>query len=91
MKEAKGDCRRSINLLQSTAAISPSINPELVSTMLANTKPKDIKVVLDYALAGDFENSREKLLDVMLKESISGQDVIKAIQKKYGICQLNLK
>ena len=79
---SEGDCRRSINILQSTAAISPSINPELVSTMLANTKPKDIKVVLDYALAGDFENSREKLLDIMLKESISGQDVIKAIQKE---------
>lgn len=77
-----GDCRRSINLLQSTSAISPSINAELVSTMLANAKPKDIRVVLDYALAGDFENSREKLLDVMLKESISGQDVIKAIQKE---------
>ena len=50
--------------------------------MLANTKPKDIKVVLDYAIAGDFSQSREKLLDVMLKESISGQDVIKAIQKE---------
>ena len=79
---SEGDCRRSINLLQSTAAISPSINPELVSTMLSNAKPKDIRIVLDYALAGDFENSREKLLDLMLKESISGQDVIKAIQKE---------
>jgi replication factor C small subunit len=39
-------------------------------------------VVLDYALSGDFQKSREKLLDVMLKESISGQDVIKAIQKE---------
>jgi len=79
---SEGDCRRSINLLQSTAAISPSINPDLVSTMIANTKPKDIRVVLDYALAGDFENSREKLLDLMLKESISGQEVVKAIQKE---------
>ncbi|MEK6844660.1 MAG: replication factor C small subunit [Nanoarchaeota archaeon] len=79
---SEGDCRRSINILQSTAAISPSINPELVLTMLTNTKPKDIRVVLDYALAGDFENSREKLLDLMLKESISGQEVVKAIQKE---------
>lgn len=77
-----GDCRRSINILQSTAAISPSITPDLVSTVIASTKPKDIKVVLDYALAGDFESAREKLLDVMLKESISGEDVIKAIQKE---------
>ncbi len=79
---SEGDCRKATNLLQSTAAISPSINHELVSTIISNAKPKDIKVVLDYALAGDFQNSREKLLDVMLKESISGQDVIKAIQKE---------
>ena len=77
-----GDCRRSINILQSTAAISPSINEDLVSTIIASTKPKDIRLVLDYALAGDFENAREKLLDVMLKESISGEDVIKAMQKE---------
>ena len=79
---SEGDCRRCINILQSTASISPSITPELVSTIISNAKPKDIKVVLDYALSGDFQKSREKLLDVMLKESISGQDVIKAIQKE---------
>ena len=79
---SEGDCRRAINILQSTAAISPSITSELLSTIISNAKPKDIKVVLEYALSGDFQKSREKLLDVMLKESISGQDVIKAIQKE---------
>jgi replication factor C small subunit len=79
---SEGDCRRATNLLQSTASISPSITPNLVTTIISNAKPRDIKVVLDYALAGDFINSREKLLDVMLKESISGQDVIKSIQKE---------
>ena len=79
---SEGDCRRAINLLQSTASISPVINTELVSTVISSAKPKDIRVVLDYALSGDFQKSREKLLDIMLKESISGQDVIKAIQKE---------
>ena len=79
---SEGDCRRSINLLQTTAAISPSITPDLVSTIISNAKPKDIKIVLDYAIAGDFQRSKEKLLDVMLNESIAGQDVIKAIQKE---------
>jgi len=79
---SEGDCRKSINILQSTASISPSINPDLISTIISNSKPKDIKVVLDYAISGDFLKSREKLLDIMLKESIAGQDVIKAIQKE---------
>ncbi len=79
---SEGDCRRIINLLQATASISPNITPDLVNTIVSKAKPSDIKIVLDYALSGDFQSSREKLLDIMLKESISGQDVIKAIQKE---------
>ena len=78
----EGDCRRCINILQSTAAISPIITTDLISTIISNSKPRDIKVVLDYALSGDFINAREKLLDIMLKDSVSGQDIIKAIQKE---------
>jgi replication factor C small subunit len=69
-------------LLQATASISPNLTPDLVNTIVSKAKPSDIKIVLDYALSGDFQNSRTKLLDIMLKESISGQDVIKAIQKE---------
>ena len=77
-----GDCRRCINILQTTSAVSPSITSDLVSTILSDAKPKDIRIVLDYAVSGDFQSAREKLLDIMLRESISGQDVIKAIQKE---------
>jgi len=86
---SEGDCRRVINLLQATASISSNITPDLVNTIVSKAKPSDIKIVLDYALAGDFVNSREKLLDIMLKESISGQDVIKAIQKEIWNLQID--
>lgn len=79
---SEGDCRRAINLLQATASISPDINTEMIMMIASSARPADIKVVLDYALAGDFLNAREKLLDVMLKESIAGSDIIKAIQKE---------
>ncbi len=79
---SEGDCRRCINLLQTTSSVSPSITTELVSTILSDAKPKDIKIVLDYAVSGDFQKAREKLFDIMLRESISGQDVVKAIQKE---------
>lgn len=90
---SEGDCRRVINLLQATSSISPNITPDLINTIVSQAKPSDIKVVLDYALSGDFKSSREKLLDIMLKESISGQDVIKAIQKEIWNLQIenNLK
>ena len=79
---SEGDCRRCINILQSTASISPVINFDLVSTVISNAKPKDIRVVMDYAISGDFQKAREKLLDSMLRDGVSGQDVIKAIQKE---------
>lgn len=81
-ESSEGDCRRAVNLLQSTASISPNITEELVNTIVSSAKPGDIKVVLKYAISGDFLKAKEKLIDVMLKESISGQDVIKAIQKE---------
>ena len=79
---SEGDCRRSVNLLQSTAAVSPKITKDLVSTLAAEAKPKDVKLILEYALSGDFEGAKKKLLDVMLKQSISGQDIIKYFQKE---------
>ena len=79
---SEGDCRKCINLLQSIASISSSITSELIITMISDAKPKDIKIALEYALSGDFQKSREKLFDIMLNQGISGQDIIKAIQKE---------
>ena len=85
---SEGDCRRAINLLQATASIALDINSEMINMIAASNKPAGIKVVLDYALAGDFVNARDKLLDVMLKESVSGTDVIKEIQKEIWNLQI---
>jgi len=79
---SEGDCRRVINLLQTTGSISDMITADLVEILVPSAKPSDIKIVLEYALSGDFIKSKEKLLDVMLRESISGTDIIKAIQKE---------
>ncbi len=79
---SEGDCRKAINLLQATASIALDINAEMIHMIAASVKPTGIKVILDYALAGDFLAARDKLLDVMLKESISGTDIVKAVQKE---------
>ncbi len=79
---SEGDCRRVINLLQASSSISNVISSDLVNTLSASAKPADVKIVLEYALSGDFLKAKEKLLDVMLKESIAGSDVIKSIQKE---------
>jgi replication factor C small subunit len=87
-ESSEGDCRRAINLLQATASISPDVNAEMVNIIASKSKPTNVKLVLDYALAGDFINAREKLLDVMLKESVAGIDIIKSIQKEIWNLQI---
>ena len=85
---SEGDCRKVINLLQATASISPNITKDLVNTIVSSAKPKDIKIVLEYALSGDFLNARERLLEIMLKEGLSGQDIVKSIQKEVWNLQI---
>ncbi len=88
-EDSEGDCRRVINLLQAASSISPTISGELINTLISAAKPGDIKIVLEYALSGDFLKSKEKLLEVMLKESVSGTDIIKSIQKEIWNLQID--
>ncbi len=85
---SEGDCRRAINLLQATASIALDINAEMIRMISSSSKPTNVKIVLDYALAGDFINAREKMLDIMLKDSVSGTDIIKSMQKEIWNLQI---
>jgi replication factor C small subunit len=77
-----GDCRRLENILQSCSVISKTIDPELVYSMAAVAKPKEVAEVLQKAITGDFRGSRKQLLDLMLNYGLSGVDVIKQMQKE---------
>lgn len=85
---SEGDCRRAINFLQATSSIALDINAEMIRMIASSSRPTNVRIVLDYALAGDFLNAREKLLDIMLKDSISGTDIIKSIQKEVWNLQI---
>lgn len=77
-----GDCRRVYNILQSCAILNKNITEELVYSLVSQARPKEIKEVLELSLAGNFEQARKNLLDVMLKHGMSGVDVIKQIQSE---------
>jgi len=79
---SEGDCRRVINMLQACASISQKITKELVNTLVSKAEYSETRIVLEYALSGDFIKAKEKLLDLMLRESIAGIDMIKYIQKE---------
>jgi replication factor C small subunit len=77
-----GDCRRTINLLQATASVALDINAEMINMIASKSRPAGIKSLLEIAMTGEFVKARDKLLDIMLKESISGTDVVREIQKE---------
>ena len=78
----EGDVRRLENILQSSAAMSDHITEELLYSMASAARPKEIDEVLRLALKNKFIEARSKLLEVMLSYGLSGQDVIKQIQKE---------
>ena len=79
---SQGDVRRSINILQSCAAVDKNVTENLVYDIVSAAQPKEIKNVLETALRKDFTKARDALLSVMLKHGLSGLDVIKQIQRE---------
>lgn len=77
-----GDCRRAENILQACSSISDKITDEVIFSMASVAKPKEIKEILNLALANKFILAREKLLSTMLNYGLSGIDIIKQIQKE---------
>lgn len=80
---SEGDCRRIANIMQSCAAISEDkITEDLVYSMAAVARPKEMKNVIELAIKGKFLDARTALLDVMLQYGLSGLDVVKQLQKE---------
>ena len=79
---SEGDCRRVENVMQSCAAIADKIDEDVVFSLASVARPKEVKEVLELALANKFIDARSKLLEVMLNYGLSGLDIIKQIQKE---------
>jgi replication factor C small subunit len=78
---SKGDLRRVINLLQASATLTKKIDENVIYETMNEAMPQEVLDMLKIAITGNFIFAREKLLDIMLKKSLSGIDMIKSIQK----------
>ncbi len=76
---SEGDLRRVANLLQASAALGKRITEDVVYGVASQAKPKDVEEMLNLALSGDFKSARKRLHDLILKQGLAGEDVIKAI------------
>jgi replication factor C small subunit len=75
-----GDLRHATNLLQSSSAIG-KVTRETVYEVSAQSKPEDIKDMLDKALHGKFADARKKLYDMLITQGLSGEDIIRGIHR----------
>jgi len=79
---SEGDLRKVANILQASAALSEKITEDVVYDVASQAKPDDVKVMLGHALNGKFEDARKILQGMLLKQGLSGSDVIKEIHRQ---------
>ncbi|MEM1803431.1 MAG: replication factor C small subunit, partial [Desulfurococcaceae archaeon] len=85
----EGDMRKAINILQSAAAIS-DVTEEAVFKVVGLAHPREVREMLQLALAGNFLEARRKLRDLMITYGLSGLDIIKQIHREVFSAELKI-
>lgn len=78
---SEGDMRKAINLLQSSSAVG-KVTVETVYKVIGLAQPKEIREMINLALEGKFDASRERLRKLMIEYGLSGVDIIKQIHRE---------
>jgi replication factor C small subunit len=76
-----GDMRKVINILQSISMMNKKITEESVYKTASAAKPKEINLIIETALNGDFKTARQMLINLMTEGGLSGEDIILQIHK----------
>ncbi len=79
---AEGDLRRVCNLLQAAASITDKINANVIYDVASLARPEDIKEMISQAIEGKFAKAREKLIELIVKQGLAGEDIVKQIYKE---------
>lgn len=85
---SEGDLRKVANILQAAASLGEKITDEIVYDVASQAKPDDVKKMLESVLKGKFSDARQILQELLLKQGLSGEDVIKEIHRQ--IYSLNI-
>ncbi len=84
----EGDMRRAINILQASA-MKKKVDSKTVYEIVGFAEPERVKKMIALALNGKFKEARELLLDLMYKEGLSGEGILKQMHKE--IMRMNLE
>jgi replication factor C small subunit len=75
---SEGDLRKATNILQASSSLGEKITDSVVYEVASQAKPKEVKEMMILALKGDFKSTRKKLYDMLVKQGLAGEDIIKA-------------
>jgi replication factor C small subunit len=78
---SEGDMRRAINILQTAAALGEVVE-EAVYKVLGMAHPREVREMINTALAGNFTEARNKLRTLMIEYGLSGLDIVKQIHRE---------
>ena len=79
---SEGDLRKVSNLLQASAAMKEKITEDVVYDIASKAKPTDVKEMLELTLEGKFIDARKKLQELLLRQGLSGSDIISEIHRQ---------
>lgn len=79
---AQGDMRKAINILQAAAALKRRIDEKAVYAVTSLAEPKEVKDIVQLALAGKFFEAREKLHGLLVEYGLSGEDLLEQIHRQ---------
>jgi len=79
---SEGDMRKAINLLQAASLYNKNVTADIIYEVASVAKPKELQEILNLAYSGKFAEAREKLIDIMIKYGLAGEDLIKYLVKE---------
>jgi len=79
---SEGDLRQATNILQSSAIMGKEITEDDVYKSTGKAQPQDIRKMIKYATTGAFKESRKLLLELLIKQGLAAQDIIRQIHRE---------
>jgi replication factor C small subunit len=80
---AEGDLRHAINALQAAAAFREGlVDEKTVLQVIGEASPKQVQLMINKALNGDFLEARKMMYDLMGSFGFSGEEIVRQMQRE---------
>jgi replication factor C small subunit len=79
---SEGDMRRAINVLQAAAALKRKVDEKVIYEVSFAAHPEEVRLMLELAIAGKFEEARKRLYDLLIGQGLAGEDILEQVHRE---------